>query len=165
MKDLIIRLYNTGKAYLAIMLPFLLLSGVVATIISWMEIAKNKGIQIINAYINYDVHWLTFLFLWGKNVLVLLLLVSLSVNTIKEDLKINRLRLTLYTLLSYIILITPITLILMAVILIFCYLAGIVLDKTELWEVLMYSFLIRNVYGVLWTVWRQECGKLKTVDE
>ena len=34
MKDLSIRLYNTGKAYLAIMLPFLLLSGVVASILS-----------------------------------------------------------------------------------------------------------------------------------
>lgn len=126
--------------------------------------ANYKSIKVINAYISYDVHWLILLFLLG-NAIILLLVVNLSVNTIKEELKISQFRLTLYSILSYIILITPLTLIFMAVILVYCYLAGIVLDKTELWEVLMYSFLIRNMYGVLWTVWRQECGKIKTVDK
>lgn len=163
MKDLIIRLYNTGKAYLAIMLPFLLLSGVVASILSWLEVASYKGIKVINNYINYDIHWLALLFLVG-NAIILLLVVKLSVNTIKEELKISQFRLALYAILSYSILITPLTLIFMAVILVYCYLAGIVLDKAELWEVLMYSFLIRNMYGVLWTVWRQEGAKLKIIN-
>ena len=164
MKDLLAKINNTGISYLKVMLPFIVLSVFMAAILSYINQPAFNGVVSVNASITYDTHKLILFLLWSNVVVLLLIANETTKNSVKE-LEIHWITFNIYLLISYIIFITPLTLILMAVILVFCYLAGIVLDKTELWEMLMYSFLIRNMYGVLWTVWCQECGKLKTVDK
>ena len=145
------------------MLPFIVLSVFMASILSYIKQPAFNGVVSVNASITYNTHKLILFFLWS-NVVVLLLIANETTKNSVKDLEIHWITFKVYLLISYIILITPLTLIIMAVILVFYYVHGTTLNTDELLEIFIYSFLIRNMYGVLWTVWRQEGAKLKIIN-
>jgi hypothetical protein len=153
------RAYNTLVAYMQLMLPLLIISGVISGIISYFNISGSVGTHV-NKYVAYDVHWIALLFLWS-NVVILIATLANTVSSMVEEYSISWLELGTYIGLAYFVRILPLTILTMAVILIGYHFADIVLNVNALWYILMYSFLLRNVYGVVWIVWQQEGLKLK----